>query len=181
VALGERDRHTRQHSDRVVTIAVELGQRCGLSDEELSALRLAASFHDVGKIGIPDRILLKPGSLDAGEWATMKGHAGIGEKILRAVDMPGMQSVATAVRHHHEHFDGGGYPDQLAGEAIPILSRIISVADSYDAMAMARSYHPRRGHGQVMETLRRESAGKHDPYLVSRFEDFIAGSPLQAH
>jgi HD-GYP domain-containing protein (c-di-GMP phosphodiesterase class II) len=180
VALGERDRHTLEHSDRVVAAAVALGRHCGLSSGELNSLWLAAAFHDIGKIGIPDQVLLKPGSLDGEEWTCMKTHTAVGERILRALPVPGVEAAAAAVRHHHEHYDGAGYPDGLGGEDIPVLSRIISVVDSYDAMATTRSYHRGRDHGQVMATLRRETGSKHDPYVVARFEQWLAENPFPA-
>lgn len=180
VALAERDRHTGEHSARVVTAAMGLGRHCGLGAGELASLWLAAAFHDIGKIGIPDQVLLKPGSLDGEEWACMKTHAAVGERILRALPLPGVEAAAEAVRHHHEHFDGAGYPDGLAGEDIPILSRIISVVDSYDAMATTRSYHRGRDHDQVMATLQRETGVKHDPYVVARFEQWLADNPFPA-
>ena len=177
VALGERDRYTREHCDRVVAAAMDLGRECGLSANELSALWLAAAFHDVGKIAIPDHVLLKPGKLDGEEWDCMRTHAAAGERILLALSLPGVAPAASAVRHHHEDFDGAGYPDGLAGEDIPILARIISVVDCYDAMAVSRSYHPAHDHGEVMATLMEESAGRYDPHVVRQFERLMAARP----
>ena len=138
VALGQRDEHTSLHSDRVVLLSAELGQHIGLSDHELELLSLAARFHDLGKIGIPDKILLKPAAFEQDEWACMKQHAVIGERIILAIEGEMTPTVARSVRHHHEHFDGSGYPDKLLGSAIPLYSRIISVTDSYDAMVASR-------------------------------------------
>jgi HD-GYP domain-containing protein (c-di-GMP phosphodiesterase class II) len=173
-ALNERDGLTREHSDRVVTLAQELGRRCGLSERELRLLGLAAAMHDIGKIGIPDHILLKPGGFDAGEWAVMKSHAVRGERILNSIDSEGMGEVAVVVRHHHEHYDGSGYPDSIAGETIPILSRILSIVDSYDAMATPRPYHRARSVGEVMSILEQERGAKHDPAVLKRFRPVLA-------
>lgn len=168
-ALCERDGYTREHSDRVAVLATILGVECGLTQQELRLLGIAAAMHDIGKIGIPDNILLKPARFVADEWEIMKSHAVRGERILRSIEIEGMDTVATAVRHHHEHFDGGGYPDRLAGEDIPVMSRILSIVDSYDAMSMTRPYHPARTHEQVMNILRDEQGGKHDPAILERF------------
>jgi response regulator RpfG family c-di-GMP phosphodiesterase len=168
-ALQERDEYTRAHCDRIVTIALELGMRCHLSSRELGVLRMAAAVHDVGKVGIPDRVLLKPGRLDAAEWEIMQSHAERGQRLLLAIRHDDIAPVALVVRHHHEHFDGGGYPDSLAGEDIPILSRIIALADSYDAMATTRPYHLPRSHDGIMAILLEEKGRKYDPYLYVKF------------
>lgn len=168
-ALCERDVHTQSHSARVVVIAEELGRECGLAESEIEMLKISASFHDIGKIGIPDHVLLKPASFDAAEWQVMKMHPLIGERIIRAIDAEGAEEIAHVVRHHHEHFDGGGYPDGLAGEAIPIYSRVLSIADSYDAMRSTRAYHRGRKHREVIEVLSSEEGGKHDPWLLGKF------------
>ncbi len=141
VALGYRDLLTRLHSERVRGLSAAIGKSCGLSRKEFNTLNIAASFHDIGKIGIPDHILLKPSKLDEDEWQIMKQHSEIGEKIILSIDLEGAPQAARLIRHHHEHYDGRGYPDKLSGEDIPICSRIISIADSYDAMAVTRSYH----------------------------------------
>lgn len=168
-ALSERDIQTQSHSARVVLIAEELGRECGFAEGEIEMLKICASFHDIGKIGIPDHVLLKPASFDDAEWLVMKTHPAIGERIIRAIDADGAETIATVVRHHHEHFDGGGYPDGLAGDAIPIYSRVLSIADSYDAMRSARAYHRGKTHREVLEVLRSEAGGKHDPWLLGKF------------
>jgi response regulator RpfG family c-di-GMP phosphodiesterase len=180
VALGYRDLLTRLHSERVLALSEALGTRCGLSSSELEILKLGASFHDIGKIGIEDRILMKTSALDKDEWEKMREHTKIGESILLATGLEGSQQAAQIVRHHHEHYDGKGYPDSLAGEDIPIYSRIISIADSYDAMAVTRSYHHPRKHSEIMETLHRETGVKHDPHLMSLFVELIEHSELKA-
>ncbi len=180
VALGERDQHTRQHSDRVVALSVELGRHCDFSGSELDSLMLGARFHDVGKIGIPDRVLQKPAPFDAEEWVTMKQHPVIGERILLAIGNKEAIEAAGIVRHHHEHFDGSGYPDGLAGSAIPVFARIISLADSYDAIAVARPYHHSRSHRQIMDILHSEVGLKHDPDLLHAFCAVIEKSDRRA-
>jgi HD-GYP domain-containing protein (c-di-GMP phosphodiesterase class II) len=180
IALGERDSHTRRHSDRVVSLATELGRHIDLSALELELLTLGAQFHDLGKIGIPDRILRKPTPFEEKEWECMKQHPEIGERIILAIADEKSVDVARTVRHHHECFDGSGYPDRLAGAEIPLFSRIISLADSYDAMAETRPYHQRRLHQTVMEILSSEAGSKHDPDLLHVFCSFIEKSEMRA-
>lgn len=167
-ALGERDRYTQYHSKRVAKFAHLIGLACDLPSEELTALNISAYFHDIGKIGIPDRILLKPLRFTPDEMMIMKSHSEKGERIVKELGLQSGDRIALAVRHHHEHFDGGGYPDGLQGEEIPYLSRIISVADSYDAMSKSRPYHPARPVVEVLEIMQHESGTKLDAYLVSK-------------
>ncbi|WP_296448130.1 HD-GYP domain-containing protein [Rhodoferax sp. UBA5149] len=181
VALGYRDSLTRLHSERVRGLSEAIGVGCGLSHEELGILRIAASFHDVGKIGIPDHVLLKPAQFDSAEWKIMQQHSEIGEKIMAATELEGSTHAALVIRHHHEHYNGTGYPDRLAGDAISIFSRIISIADSYDAMAQTRSYHRSKTHAEIMPILHQESGEKHDPELMRIFFKFIESSPFKAN
>lgn len=173
VALGFRDMYTRIHSDRVLAISEQIGQSCGLSDHDMGILRVGAAFHDIGKLGIPDEILLKPGRLDDDELERMKMHAEVGESIMAAIDLEGSAEAAVIIRHHHERWDGTGYPDGLAGEAIPFASRIIGIADSYDAMALSRAYHPGKSHEETMSIMREETGKKHDPALMRVFVEII--------
>ncbi|MBI5007993.1 MAG: HD domain-containing protein [Nitrosomonadales bacterium] len=173
VALGYRDQLTRLHSERVRDLCAGIGIRCGLNEKQLDALRIAASFHDIGKIGIPDHILLKPSAFTKAEWEEMKRHAEIGAEIIASIEIDGAHDAAVVIRHHHEHFDGSGYPDGLKGERIPICSRIISIADSYDAMAVTRTYHHAKSHPQVMDVMYEETGKKHDPELMNIFCDVI--------
>ncbi|MDY6984440.1 MAG: HD domain-containing protein, partial [Pseudomonadota bacterium] len=116
-ALKARDSYTAYHSNRTTALASSLGKRCGLSAQQLRVLEAAAAVHDIGKIGVPDAVLLKPGRLDAREWALMKRHSEIGAQLLASIkSTEDIDEVATVVRHHHEGFDGKGYPDALAGE-----------------------------------------------------------------
>lgn len=155
------------HCDRVGVLALALARVYGLQGDQLMILDMAARLHDIGKIEIPAAILHKPGPLDAVEWAIMQSHSERGERMVRADrPFPLQAEVALVIRHHHEHYDGGGYPDALRGRAIPLLSRLLSVADSYDAMTEPRAYHPARTHDEVMAILTRERGGKHDPQMV---------------
>lgn len=169
VALGYRDLMTRLHSERVRDLSVMVGTEYGLANSDIGELKISSSFHDIGKIGIPDKILLKPSSFDEDEWKIMKQHSEIGEQIILATEFNGSERAALDIRHHHEHFDGGGYPDGLAGESIPIGSRIISIADSYDAMAIVRPYHRARNHHEIMEIMHGETGKKFDPQLMEIF------------
>ncbi|UCV29356.1 HD-GYP domain-containing protein [Ferribacterium limneticum] len=180
VALGARDHYTRVHCDRVVQLSTELGRHIGLTAGELDKLSLGARFHDLGKIGIPDTVLRKPDSFDAREWECMQQHVVIGEQIVLAINGGRASGIARTVRHHHEHFDGSGYPDRLQGGDIPLDARIISVVDSYDAMTARRPYQNPRRHLAVMDILNSESGRKHDPDLVHAFGAIIEKSTMRA-
>jgi response regulator RpfG family c-di-GMP phosphodiesterase len=164
----------------VLGLSAAIGVGCGLSGRELGVLKIAASFHDIGKIGIPDHILLKPSTLDATEWEEMKKHSEIGERIMAATDLEGSTQVSLVIRHHHEHFNGGGYPENLSGEEISIHARIIAIADSYDAIAVKRSYQLARTHPQIMAILDEETGEKHDPELMRVFCRIIESSEFMA-
>jgi HD-GYP domain-containing protein (c-di-GMP phosphodiesterase class II) len=179
-ALKQRDANTGDHSDRTQTRALEFGRAVALTEPELDLLGLAALLHDVGKIGIPDLVLLKPGRLVPDELAVMQTHAQRGHDILRAVPDDGLAAVAQIVLHHHEAYDGSGYPGGLKGEAIPVLSRIISIVDSYDAMADDRPYHRGKAHEDIMRILFEEQSYKYDPQLVRTFETLLRTSPHRA-
>ena len=159
--LDLRDGYTGQHSSTVVSLCEEVGRRVGVAGAELEHLRIAAHLHDLGKIGVPDQILHKPGPLDDAEWSIMREHPVWGARALEQI--PGFRAASHAVRHHHERWDGTGYPDGLAGEDIPIGARVIAVCDAYEAMTATRPYRP-----ALAEPLARErivaGAGSHfDP------------------
>ncbi len=179
VALGERDTNTLLHSDRVVRLATEIGSHLNLSERELEVLAMGAQFHDIGKIGIPDNVLGKPAAFEASEWAIMKQHPLIGERIVRAIGDKYSTEIAQVVRHHHENFNGSGYPDGLAGKDIPLCSRIIALADNYDAMAVSRPYHKARTHQEVMNILHDDAGTKHDPELLQAFCVVIENSEMR--
>jgi HD-GYP domain-containing protein (c-di-GMP phosphodiesterase class II) len=180
VALGYRDHLTRLHSERVRGLSEAIGVRCGLSKKELGILKIAASFHDIGKIGIPDLILLKPSQFDDIEWVTMRQHSEIGERIIAATELEGSQEASLAIRNHHEYYNGQGYPDGLAGEEISICARIINIADSYDAMAQTRSYQQAKSHRGIMALLHKDAGEKHDPELLHIFCKIIESSCFKA-
>lgn len=165
VALDERDRYTREHCNRLVSLSAETGKHCGLSNDELHTVRRAALFHDIGKIGIPDSVLPKPGKLASDEWETIKTHSVKGERIVRKLEIRNGCDIAKVIRHHHEHFNGNGYPDGLAGEKFPFGARIISVVDSYDAMTSTRSYANARSHDEALAIMYEEEGAKSDPYI----------------
>jgi HD-GYP domain-containing protein (c-di-GMP phosphodiesterase class II) len=176
VALHERDPYTRLHCDRVDFLACEIGVACGLSETELTTLRFSSALHDIGKIGIPDSVLLKPAGFDRDEWEEMKTHSDRGERIVCATPLLNAAEIGAVIRHHHECFDGTGYPDGLAGESIPLLSRILSIADSYDAMATPRVYHQAKNHDEIMQVLHAEENRKSDPFVFRKFKGIIGQS-----
>jgi len=179
-ALRERDDNTGGHSDRTRVLAIELGKACGLTSADLATLTLAAHLHDVGKIGIPDSVLLKPGRLDDAELQVMRSHPQRGYDILASIPDPQVAAVAKVVLHHHEGFDGNGYPNRLRGEQIPPMSRIVAIADSYDAMATVRPYHKPRTHAEIMKLMFDQQAGKYDPYFEQLFAGVAEHSPYRA-
>ncbi len=138
-----------------------------MGESARAAVRHAAELHDIGKVGIPDAVLHKPGPLDEAEWAFMRQHTLIGERILLAAD--DLAPVARVVRSSHESYDGTGYPDGLAGDAIPIESRIVLVCDAYDAMTTDRAYRRSIGHRAAVAELRRCAGAQFDPAVVAAF------------
>jgi diguanylate cyclase (GGDEF)-like protein/putative nucleotidyltransferase with HDIG domain len=164
VALLERDRYTGEHSEFVVELAAAVGRTIGLADDEIDRVRAAALLHDIGKVAIPDEILNKPGGLTDDEWKLMKDHTVIGERILRAI--PGLGGVARIVRHEHERWDGGGYPDGIAGEEIPIGSRIILACDAFHAMTSDRPYRAAMPHEEAVGELIKHAGSQFDPDVI---------------
>lgn len=167
-ALKHRDSYTLMHSERVVSLAADLGKSIGLSKKEIESLKISAQLHDIGKIGIDDKVLLKKTKFEPYEWDFMKTHSVIGSKIVNCLELENSDLISESILHHHENFDGTGYPDGLAGEAIPILSRIITLADCYDAMTESRPYHSAKQKIEALHILEQEQH-KFDPYLYSRF------------
>lgn len=170
-ALRHKDLFTQLHSSRVIDLSMEIGKQCQLSLIDLELLKISASLHDLGKIGIDDPILSKPGPLTDEEWSKMKAHSEIGADIVSDLD-PSEESakVAAAIRHHHENYAGDGYPHRLKGEDIPYLSRIISIADCYDALTETRSYHKPSDKRKAINILVQEmQEDKFDPYLFNKF------------
>ncbi len=166
-ALETRDAYTRGHSDRSVEYARALAQELGLTPEQADRLQYGAILHDIGKIGIPDNILNKPAQLTAEEYELMKGHPVKGANIVSKIHS--LERIAPVIRHHHEHWDGTGYPDGIAGENIPIESRIVAVLDSFDAMVSDRVYRKAPGRDYAISELRRCSGAQYDPRVVEAF------------
>lgn len=163
-ALDAKSSHTCGHSERVASLSLQLAQRIGLSSMEQERIHIGAHLHDIGKIGIPDAILNKPHKLTQDEFALMKQHPEIGSRIVGKVRV--LEPVADIVRHHHERFDGRGYPDGLQGKVISIGARIVAVADSFDAMMSARPYRLARGLEEVLKEMQRCRGSQFDPDIV---------------
>lgn len=175
--LGEasefKDADTGAHIWRMAGYSSALAGACGWNAEACKQLKLAAPLHDIGKLGIPDAILHKPGKLDAAERAVMQTHTIIGYKILFESTAPILQMAATIALHHHEKWDGSGYPNGLAGETIPEMARVVAIADVFDALSMTRSYKEGWPLERVVETLI-QSAGTHfDPGLIEKFTGIL--------
>jgi response regulator RpfG family c-di-GMP phosphodiesterase len=167
VTLETKDAYTSGHSQRVTDYASAIGRQLSLPSGDLSLLRYAAQLHDIGKIGITEEILHKPGPLDDGEWRVIRSHPVVSERIIQPLDFLAM--VKGVVRHHHERWDGRGYPDGLKGASIPLLVRILGVADTYDAMTSPRPYRRRPlSHVEAMEEITRSVGTQFDPQVIER-------------
>lgn len=165
--LDAKDAYTAGHSERVARIAVEIGKQLGLSPAILGDLFLAGLIHDLGKIGIRDEVLWKSGALTVAEFDEIRQHPVIGERIVAAIEP--FRRLCPAVRHHHERFDGTGYPDGLSGEAIPLLGRVLALADTLDAMMSPRRYRPARSPQVIDAEIAAESGKQFDPGIVAAF------------
>lgn len=165
--LEARDIETRGHSDRVVAYSMKLGRKMGLGSNQLIALEQGALLHDIGKVGVPDAVLLKPGSLTTDEWVRMRAHVGHGLRIIDGVEfLSGAQFV---VGQHHEKYDGTGYPNKLRGDAIHIHARIFAVADAYDAIRSDRPYRAGQSHEVACDEIAAGSGSHFDPKVVNAF------------
>lgn len=160
------DEETGSHMRRMAFLSELIAREIGESREFCDMLLLAAPMHDIGKVGIPDRILLKPGRLDTVEWEVMKTHASIGYDVLKDSDSALLKMGAEIARSHHEKFDGQGYPQALCGESIPLVGRIVAVADVFDALVNERPYKPAWAPGDAFDFLRRERTKHFDPVCV---------------
>jgi two-component system, cell cycle response regulator len=176
--LAEREPQLRAHVAAVSSLAVRVGERLGLGREELQELRLVAELHDVGKLAIPDVVLQKEGPLNANEWTFIHSHTLIGERILGAA--PALLAVGNIVRSTHENWDGSGYPDKLAGEAIPLAARIVFACDAYSAMTSDRPYSAARMPDAAVAELRRCSGEQFDPRVVELLCEVLADEPAAA-
>jgi diguanylate cyclase (GGDEF)-like protein len=177
-AVDARDTYTGDHSERVTELAARVAVRVGLDAEQVELTRLAAKLHDLGKLAIPEELLQKPGTLTDSERLVLERHPQIGFRML---DSLGVDPIAHLVLHHHERWDGAGYPDGLSGEQIPLGSRIIFVTDAYDAMTSDRLYRPKRSSRAALAELERCAGSQFDPGIVAAFrEEIEESSPLKA-
>jgi putative nucleotidyltransferase with HDIG domain len=171
--LEARDQYTREHSTRVAKLAHKIAEAYGCTEEELDVINFAGRLHDIGKIGIRDDILLKPDSLTDEEYEKIKEHPAIGADIVGKLGL--WNRERKIIRHHHERHDGRGYPDGLAGEEIPLLSRIMSVADAYDAMASERAYRRKMEKEKIIDIIKANSGSQFAPEIVPVFLEVING------
>lgn len=172
LAVDAKDSYTKNHSDRVSYYSVMIAKALNLPQEEINLIKDGGLFHDIGKIGIPDAILQKAGKLTDEEYHHIKNHPSIGEHILLPAKI--FNSIIPMVKHHHERYDGRGYPSSLSGENIPLEARIVCVADAFDAMTSDRSYRPRYTLNKAIEELKNAKGTQFDPKIVDLFvSEFI--------
>jgi putative two-component system response regulator len=177
ISVEAKDPYTNGHCDRLARYSVALGKKLGLAPEQLRALHRGGVLHDVGKIGIPDSILLKPGPLTREEREVIKAHPVIGERIC--APLKSLRHVLPIIRHHHERYDGSGYPDGLAGDTIPLTARILQVVDLYDAFTTQRPYKPAYDTERTFAIMREETArGWWDPRLIETFLQMVQEQQL---
>jgi len=169
--VDARDAYTAGHSRRVQRIALRLGRELELTEAELELLGHAALFHDIGKLAVPDAVLLKPGPLDDDEWVLMRSHAEEGALIIARLDF--LTGAVSAIRHHHERFDGSGYPDRVEGEEIPLAARIIHLADALDSMLTSRVYRPALSVATALEEVKNGAGRQFCPRCVAALEGLI--------
>jgi len=171
-SIEGKDPYTHGHCERLAEYSASLGDHLKLPADQITALRRAGVVHDIGKIAIPDAIILKPTSLSPEEWKLMREHPVIGERIC--APLKSFRSVLPIIRHHHEKFDGSGYPDGLAGEAIPATARVLQIVDVYDALTTVRPYKPAFSITDALQTMKMEVAkGWWDPHIFDLFEQFV--------
>lgn len=178
-ALEERDYETEEHAERLTKLSVLLGKKIKLDDSELNKIKLLAMLHDIGKISIPDNIVLKQGKLTPDQWEIMKKHSEIGHRIAQS--SPDLTQIAPGILYHHESWNGSGYPDGLKGEEIPIISRILSIVDTYDAMISSRPYREGIPKEKALKEIKRCSGTQFDPYLVEKFVEIIKRESIQSN
>lgn len=171
-SIEGKDPYTHGHCERLSDYSTRLGEHLGLSEDQLIALRRAGIVHDVGKIAVPDAILLKPGRLTADEWKLIQEHPVVGERICSP--LKSFRFVLPIIRHHHEKFDGSGYPDGLRGEDIPVTARVLQVVDVYDALTTDRPYKKAFSITDALQTMKQEvGKGWWDPHIFDQFERLV--------
>ncbi len=171
-ALDLRDRSTAEHTSRVTELTVALARRAGLSGHDLVQVRRGATLHDIGKMGVPDEILLKPGALDDAEWVQMRRHPELAVQFLHGIGY--LQPALDIPWCHHEKWDGSGYPRGLAGEQIPLAARLFAVVDVYDAVTCDRPYRGPMPHTEAMDLVRAGSGSHFDPEAVRLFDELMS-------
>jgi HD-GYP domain-containing protein (c-di-GMP phosphodiesterase class II) len=174
-ALEAKDEYTRGHSDRVAALARRLALEAGLTVRQADVIAQSGLLHDLGKIGVPEHILRKPGPLSEEEWAVMRQHPVTGSQIMAPLES--FAEGALIVRHHHEREDGSGYPDGLSGETIPLGARVVAVVDVYDALTSERPYRRALTHAEALERLAAEAGRTLDARLTGLFTDMVTHAP----
>jgi putative two-component system response regulator len=168
-SIEGKDPYTHGHCERLADFSARLGEHLGLPEEQIIALRRGGVVHDIGKIAVPDAILLKPGRMSEDEWKLIREHPVVGERIC--APLKSFRTVLPIIRHHHERFDGSGYPDGLRGESIPITARVLQIVDVYDALTTERPYKHAFSITEALQTMKEEvSRGWWDPVIFDQFE-----------
>ncbi|MGL6280244.1 MAG: diguanylate cyclase [Gaiella sp.] len=178
LSAGAREGMPESHPQEVADLAAAMAQVLGLTDDGVLRCRLGGWLHDLGKVGVPDRVLVKRGPLDPDEWALMRTHAEVGEGVVRRI--PGLAQAAPIVRHHHERWDGAGYPDELAGEEIPLEARIVAVADTYSALTHDRVYRGATAASEALAEIVSQAGSQFDPRCVDALVAVIEGADVAA-
>jgi cyclic di-GMP phosphodiesterase len=176
-AVEAKDVTTELHCQRMAGLAAQLGEKAGLADDELESLTYGALLHDVGKIGVPEEILTKAGALSPEEWNVLRRHPEIGERICQPLELS--RAFVSIVRHHHERWDGFGYPDRIAGELIPQGARIVALVDAFDAMTHDRPYRAALSLDVAIDEIRTGAGRQFDPALASAFLEIIESSAVK--
>jgi putative two-component system response regulator len=171
-SIEGRDTYTGGHCERLADYSERLGRRLGLPEEQIRALRQGGTVHDIGKVAVPDAILLKPGKLTPEEWKTVRQHPVVGERIC--TPLKSFRLVLPIIRHHHEKLDGSGYPDGLKGDQIPLTARIMTIVDVYDAIGTERPYHGASSKEEALEIMGQGvQKGWWDPHIFSEFRNLL--------